>query len=165
MRTDAGTGVMDALNGSTLPAWAASAPKDEFNAGLFEAIRRSIKPDPRWEARINQHNSAIAQVALRESRKRSEAIARSNEEIAKIRQEAWSSYQESSDRRFREFGEALRGVETYRDPDAPTGEVELSHLYGNAWRLNDGSYVLSDDANFEPYRDLGLEGKRLEIKR
>lgn len=164
-RTDAGTGVMEALNGSTFPAYAASAPEKEFNAGLFEAIRRSIKLDPNWEARINRHNNAIAQVAIRESRKRSEAITRSNAEIAKIRDEAWKSYQESSDRRFREFGEVLRGVETYTDADAPTGEVELSNLYGNAWRLGDGTYVLTDDVNFEPYRDLGLEGKRLETKK
>lgn len=164
-RTNAGTGIMEALSGSTFPAYAASAPKDAFNVGFFEAIRRSIKLDPRWEARINRHNTAIAQVAIRESRKRSEAIRRSNEEIAKIRQDAWNSYQESSDRRFREFGEVLRGVETYDDADAPTGEVQLSNLYGNAWRLNDGSYVLTDDVNFEPFRDLGLEGKRLEIKK
>jgi hypothetical protein len=32
--------------------------------------------------------------------------------------------------------------------------VQLSNLYDNAWRLNDGSYVLSNNVNFEPYRDL-----------
>jgi hypothetical protein len=165
MRTNAGTGIMDALSGSTFPAWAVAAPKAQFNPGLFEAIRRSIKLDPRWEARINQHNNAIAQVAIRESRKRSEMITRANEEIAKIRQDAWNAYQESSDRRFREFGEVLRGVETYRDPDAATGQVELSNLYSHAWRLNDGSYVLTNDVGFEPFRDLGVEGKQLEIQR
>ena len=28
--------------------------------------------------------------------------------------------------------------------------------------LTDGTYVLSNDAGFEPWRDLGVEGKRLE---
>jgi len=51
---------------------------------------------------------------------------------------------------------------TYNDPNAPGGQVELSNLYNHAWRLNDGSYVLSDDAAFEPFRDIGVDGKRLE---
>ena len=56
----------------------------------------------------------------------------------------------------------IRGNETYNDANAAGGQVELSNLYDHAWRLNDGSYVLSNDASFEPWRDLGLEGKRLE---
>jgi hypothetical protein len=42
----------------------------------------------------------------------------------------------------------------------------LGAIAGNridhAWRLNDGSYVLSNDAAFEPFRDIGVDGKRLE---
>jgi hypothetical protein len=71
----------------------------------------------------------------------------------------------SDERRQREFGEVIKGVETYDDAQAPAGQVELSNLYDHAWRLNDGSYVLSNDPGFEPFRDLGLEGKRLDQSR
>lgn len=162
MRANYGMGPMDALTAFTFPTWSATAPAASFNPAFFEGIRRSIKTDPTWEAKINGHNNAIAQVALEESRKRSEILTRSNADIARIRQEAWDSYTESSDRRAREFGEALRGVNTYTDAAAPTGQVELSAQYGNAWRLNDGSYVLTDDAGFDPWRDLQVEGKRLD---
>ena len=37
-------------------------------------------------------------------------------------------------------------------------------MYDHAWRLNDGTYVLSSDSNFEPWRDLGVEGKRSVTK-
>jgi len=37
--------------------------------------------------------------------------------------------------------------------------------YDHAWRPNDGSYVLSNDSSFEPYRDLGVEGQKLEQTR
>ena len=160
-RSDFGTGPMEALNGTALPAYGVTAPNGQLDLGFFEAIRRSIKMNPRWEQLIAGHNARIGQVALEESRKRSEIISRSNAEIARIRQDAWSSYQESADRRAREFGEAIRGVETYHDPDAAGGTVELSHLYDNAWRLTDGTYVLTNDASFEPYRDLQIEGRRL----
>jgi len=153
---------MDALTGATFGAFAATAPNGQLNFAVAEAIRRSLKTNPQWQARIANHNAAIGRVALEESRKRAQIINETNAEISRIRQEAWNSYQESADRRAREFGELIKGVETYSDADAPTGQVELSHLYDNAWRLNDGSYVLTNDTSFEPYRDIGLDGRRLD---
>jgi hypothetical protein len=162
MQSNAGTGVMNALTAMAFPAYGVTAPNGQLHLSFFEAIRRTIQPNPQWERRIFGHNAAIGRVTLEESRKRADIIARSNQEIARIREEAWNSYQESSDRRAREFGELIRGVETYSDQQAPGGTVELSHNYSNAWRLNDGSYVLTNDVNFEPWRDLGLEGHKLE---
>jgi hypothetical protein len=104
---------------------------------------------------LSGHNTVIARVAADENRRRAQIIAQSNAEIARIRQETWNTQQESTDRRAREFGELMRSVETYDDANAPGGQVQLSNLYDNAWRLNDGSYVLSNDVNFEPYRELG----------
>lgn len=160
-----GVSRMESLGGFALPAWAASAPYGQLNFSLNEAIRRSIKQNPAWGQRISGHNAAIGRVAIEESRKRANIIAQTNSEISRIREEAWNSYQESSDRRAREFGEAIRGVETYADPNAPGGSVELSHMYDQAWRMNDGTYVLTDDPSFEPYRDLGMDGMRLEAVR
>lgn len=163
--TDAGTGRMQALTGYALPGYGATAPKGQMNFAFFEAIRQSIKPSPTWSKRIANHNLQIGRVALEESRKRAAIIAQSNAEISRIREEAWNAYQESADRRAREFGKVLRGVETYADRDAPGGTVDLSHRYNHAWRMNDGTYVLTNDASFEPYRDLGMEGRRLEVAR
>ena len=163
MQTNAGgMGAMNVLTAMAFPAYGVTAPNGQLNLGFFEAIHRTIQPNPQWERRISGHNTAIGRVTLEESRKRAAMIARSNEEISRIREEAWNSYQESSDRRVREFGELIRGVKTYKDRDVPGGTVELSHNSGNAWRLNDGSYVLTNDSNFEPWRDLGLEGRKLE---
>lgn len=154
-------GTMEALTGTSLPVYAVAAPNGRLDLKFFEAIRRTIVANPRWEQRINGHNTAIGRVALEESRKRAEAIMRSNAEIARIREDAWNTYQVSADRRAREFGELMRGVETYNDAGAPGGTVELSGNYSHAWRLNDGSYVLSNDAGFDPWRDLQLEGRKL----
>lgn len=166
-RTNAGAGLpqMDALTGYTLPAYGVTAPNGRLNLGFFEAIRHTMKQNPQWAARIANHNNAIGRVALQESQRRSQILQESNAAIAKIREDAWNSYQESSDRRAREFGDLIRGVETYDDSNAPGGTVQLSGLYNNAWRLDDGSYVLTNDASFEPYRDLGLAGQPLEQTR
>jgi hypothetical protein len=166
-RMSAGPGMptMESLSGFALPAYAVTAPNGKLDLRFFDAIRRSMKPNPQWEARLANHNAAIGRVALEESRKRAQIIAQSNAEIAQIRERAWNSYQESSDRRAREFAESIRGVETYNDSNAPGGQVELSNVYEHAWRLTDGTYVLTNDSNFEPFRDLGLDGSRLEATR
>ena len=166
-RTNAMSGMppMEALTGFALPGYAVTAPNGRFDRGFFEAIRRSVKSNPQWESRIAGHNAAIGRVALEESRKRSAIVAKSNAEIARIRDDAWNAQQESSDRRAREFGEVIRGVETYDDANAAGGQVELSGHYDHAWRLNDGSYVLTNDPNFEPWRDLGVEGATLKPTR
>lgn len=165
MSGGAGLPAVESLTGFAQPAYAVTAPNGRLNLPFFEAIRRTIKPNPQWQAKLANHNAAIARVTIEENRKRAAMIAQSNAEIAQIREQAWNSYQESSDRRAREFGELMRGVETYNDANAPGGQVQLSNLYDNAWRLDDGSYVLTNDVNFDPWRNLGLAGNRLEATR
>ncbi|MBL8860339.1 MAG: hypothetical protein JNL28_17650 [Planctomycetes bacterium] len=165
LRNNSGMGVMDAITGSTFPAYATSAPAKAHDAALYEAIRTSIQVDPNWERRIQGHNVAIGRVALEEGRKRAAIIAKSSAEIAAIRSAAWESYSISADRRAKDFADALRGVQTWRDTAAPGGTVALSHNYDHAWRLNDGSYVLSNDPSFDPWRDLKVEGKKLGLER
>jgi hypothetical protein len=165
-RTQApGVPQMDALTGFAFPGYGVTAPNGKLNLSFYDAIRKTMQPNPQWTQRIANHNGAIAQVALEESRKRAAIVANSNAEIAKIREQAWNASQESADRRAREFGELIRGVETYNDANAPGGTVQLSNLYNHAWRLNDGSYVLTNDASFQPYRDLGMDGQLLEQTR
>ncbi len=160
-RADYGTGPMVSFIGHTFPAYAVAAPNGQLNLGYFEAIRRTMKPNPVWQKRIAGHNTAIGQVALEESIKRGRIVTESREYMTRLQQETWNASQESADRRAREFGEAIKGVETYDDANAPGGTVELSQT-NHAWRLNDGTYVLTDDPNFDPWRDLQMEGRQLE---
>lgn len=152
---------MSSLSAFAEPGWLAYAPREAFRPALYEAIRRSIRPNESWGQAIAGHNLRIAQVAQQETQKRAAAWRETNDAIQKIRQEAWDSRQESADRRIREFGEMMKGVETYKDESAPGGQVELSHSYRDAWRLNDGTYILSNDPNFDPNRDLSLDAKKL----
>ena len=153
------------LSAFAFPGWAATAPNGQFNFAFFEALRKSIRTNPEWSKAIAGHNTRIALKALEISRRDAAAIQENRDYIAKLRQDTWNAQQESADRRFREFGEALRGVETYKDEWGPGGERELSGRYDHAWRLRDGTYVLTDDANFDPWRDLKLEGQKLEAVR
>lgn len=153
---------MDTFSGSALPGYAFRAPSGELDFKMAETIRMSIRVDPEWQQRINAHNAAIARTNIEGARKRSEIIAKTNEEIRAINQKGWEERSRSSDRQHREFIEGIREVETYADPMNSVGQVELSYHYESAYRLNDGSYVLTNDPSFDPYAATGQDGVKLE---
>ncbi|MCB1624192.1 MAG: hypothetical protein KDI32_06365 [Pseudomonadales bacterium] len=156
---------MDVVSGATLSGFVATAPNGQLRLAQIEALRQSFIPNPAWMARITKHNTAIARSAAAEAYKQGQIIAETNDYVSALRAQVQANRDRSSAYIARERGEAMRGVETYTDTYAPGGTVELSGYYNNAWRLNDGSYVLSDDRSFDPWRDLGLAGQKLEPTR
>lgn len=160
-----GNAPMESLSGATFPGFAASAPAGRLDMRLTEAIRASVKPSPEWSQRINEHRAVLNRNALAGARKRSEITTRTSEEIRQIQQKGWERRMETQDRMHRKFTESIREVQTFRDPDAAGGSIELSNHYANAWRLNDGTYVLSDDSSLNPYAVTGQDGRRLEVMR
>ena len=156
---------LDILTGASFPAFVATAPNGQLDLAMTEAIRQSFIPNPGWTARITKHNTAIAQSAAREAMRQGQMIAETNDYISALRVQVAANRERSAAYIARERGEVVRGVETYTDTYAPGGSVELSGYYNNAWRLNDGSYVLSNDLSFDPWRDMGLAGQKLEPMR
>jgi len=152
---------MEAFTGFAFPGFVASGPAEQFSSQLAETIRQSFLANPAWQANISRHNGAIARVAAQEVAKQAKAISEYNDYVSLLRQQVSQTQAASDERRQRQFGEVIRGTQNYDDANAPGGRVELSNLYDHAWRLNDGSYVLSNDSSFEPYRDLGVEGQKL----
>jgi hypothetical protein len=51
------------------------------------------------------------------------------------------------------FGQYLRGVDNWTDADG--NKIELTSGYSNAWSKGDGTYLLSNDASFNPNVELG----------
>jgi hypothetical protein len=131
--------------------FAASAPPGRLqaNESLFRAIVGSLRVDPVWLARVRQVQVGIAAAQVKGAAERSRIIARSAEETDRIMTDTWRHRQESQDRSAERWSQAMRGVETFRDPE--TGEtVDLSHRYGNAWSNGKNEYLLSDSPGFDP---------------
>ncbi|GJL95223.1 MAG: hypothetical protein DHS20C05_16280 [Hyphococcus sp.] len=164
MRTDAMYGMAGSEfgYGVALPSFAMRAPNGQLDFKLAEMIRKSSRDNPEWSARMAKHNAKISQINAKGARDRAAITAKTNAEISQMQQDSWRRQNESSDRMQRESVEAIRGVETYNDP-YNGGTVELDNTYDSAWQLNDGSYVLSNDPSFEPYKDLGVDATKLEV--
>ncbi len=151
------------LNGYALPAYIAYAPADKFDPAVFEAVRRSFLVNPAWESQIAQHNLVIDRQNREGIMARAKIHSDAMEDIARIQQQTWENQSKSSDYRAREFIEYVRDVETYNDSDQVGGQVQLSSAYDHAWKLDDGSYFLTNDSGFKPYRDLGIDGSTLSV--
>ncbi len=156
---------IETWSGFAIPSFAAFAPASTFDLALYEGIRRSFTADPNWEAAIAGHNSAMNRIATKGIMDRAKISQQSYEDIRQISQSAWDNQQKSSDVRAREFSEYIRDVETYDDSSSMTGSTELSAGYNHAWRLNDGTYVLTNDPSFNPNGSLGMDGQQLNISR
>lgn len=168
--------VMQTLSGQTLAGFAAYAPNGELDFKADETMRKAIQPAADWMAKINNHNAAIAKntnetyrnIARTNAdgaRQRSALIAKTSAEISDMQMDTWKNKNELWDKQIRETGEMINEVETYDDPQSSTGVVQLSYNYKDAWRLDDGTYVLTDDVNFQPYKDTGQYGQKLKVQK
>ncbi len=174
--------MLETLQGEALGvlSWrSASAPVSQRH---FDLMWETLKTAPEWQARISaaenqmaaERSATQAQISrmqaessretLEHIRRRGEIRNEAMRETERMRNETWRSGQATQERMHRETVRTIREVQGYRDPRSG-GVVELPQHYNHAWQLRDGSYVLTDDPNFDPGRDVGMAGERLERTR
>ncbi len=154
-------GVTEMYSIFSLPTFAYRALDGQLDFDKAAMVRNSYRADPQWSAKMAQHNAKIAGINAKGAADRSRITSQTYNEISDMQMDSWRKQQASSDRNQREFSEYIRGVETYNDP-YNGGTVQLDNTYENAWQLNDGTFVLTDDASFNPYAATGQDGQKLE---
>ncbi len=163
---------LETIQGSTLGGFAVRMPEGSLDFKTAEALRQSVQVNPEWDARMLRATNERGRIAMESGRiiaeqnrqgaaDRSAIIAQTSRDVNQIQMGTWQSRNESMDRTQRETIETVRGVETYTDPHFG-GTVQLSNQYEHAWQLTDGSYVLTDDVNFNPARAFGVQGQLLK---
>ena len=136
-------------------------------------VAKSIAPTSDWSRRTFQYNMKKQQDAFEKMMRDAKYNEQQRQEMFNAHQKRMADMQATqqqrdrlydqgnlvSDRTQREFVEAVRGVETYHEP-VEGGVVQLDNTFNHAWRVRDGSYLLTDDPNFRPGL-IGLEGQEL----
>lgn len=148
-------------------------PADGFDLRLADLVERSMLQMSEWNNRVFEHNRRkqqaafeaairagnISQQQLQAMNQAHQARMQALDANRQVNDRLYDQRSLSSDRQQREFVEAIRGVETYHEPVAG-GVVQLDNTYQHAWRVRDGSYLLTDDPDFRPGL-IGLEGQAL----
>lgn len=127
----------------------------------FDTIWDTLQIDPAWAGRLAQMNAAMDRDDATTAARISQIQADTAREVMEIQQRG---FQERGAMRAQGQQNAVRGMretDLWQDPRSGAS-VELSQNYRHAWKLKDGSYLLSDDANLDPQRDLGVSGERMK---
>lgn len=168
---------LQSLFGEAQGVLAVRAPEGELDFRTFDALWQTLRDAPQWSARVNQGLNQMAQDNIATQRKigeiqaetgrqtlaevarRGEMLTRNRAEIADIHAATQRDRDATGERMHTQTVRGIREVQPYSDPAG--GVVELPSHYRHAWKLRDGSYVLTDAADFHPGRDLGVEGEAL----
>lgn len=171
----------EARFGESLGVLSWRAPAGQLDFKQFDAVWQTLRSHEPWRQRVaegmnqmardNRHTQdRISQIYRDTSREtlahiaqRGEMAARTRAEIADIRDGTQRDRDATNDRMHTQNVRAVREVQAYRDPAG--GVVELPHHYRHAWKLRDGSYLLTDNPSLGPGRDLGLPGQALQPAR
>jgi hypothetical protein len=129
------------------------APKGKLDAmtPLMLSVVNSTRISPDWfggymyvqQLFNNRMNQGIKDAAAI-----SQTVTQNSEEIRRMFSESYKQRQESQDRIAQSYSETIRGVDTYKTPDATS--VQLPSGYRDAWVNNRGEYILSNEAGFDP---------------
>ncbi len=169
------------LSASAEDAIALRAPDGQLDFALLERIRTSGRIERAWGERMLAFSKAkIEAISQRQAQDiQTWHARRMNEittagilergrirmdtirEVGRINNQIVASRDATNTRIHEGNVRAIQEVQPWRDPS--TGQqVDLSIHYRHAWQLDDGRQFLTNDVNFDPQRDLGISGRRLE---
>lgn len=151
--------VSHSLTGLANAVFALRAPAGKLDFRFFRLVRTSQTVNPIWSQLMAQHNAKIAEINMKGLKQRGEIMRKMYADVSRISMEGYWKRAAMWNRVHAKESRANREVDLYKDPG--TGErVELPQNFRNAWRLNDGSYLLSDIAGYNP-NEHGINAQRL----
>lgn len=135
-------------------AYTIRAPKGQLDraAGVTSTVIASRTTTDEWEAiyrRVQQLFTKGIQQQMADTEAFGRALAQNRAEIQALQQQVTAERQASQDRIAELRRETLGGVETYNDP-VSGAPVQLPVGFSTYWVNEQGEYITSDQAGFDP---------------
>ena len=138
------------------------APAEQFDPGMLAFIQESWRIGPEWEREIAQLEARIANEAIEEGKKRHAINMDTINHLGNLSRSGYEQRIGAQERGSHQFSQTIRGVQTWTDPARDGESFELPTGYANAWRLDDDSFILTDNPDFHPWSDMRLRGQPLQ---
>ncbi len=90
-----------------------------------------------------------------------ETVRRNNDELRRMFEQSYRERMAADDRIQQRFTEYIRGVETYQNPYDGRA-VQLPSSYSYVWVNQNGEYILSNEANFNPNVGSNVDWRPVE---
>jgi hypothetical protein len=133
---------------NVIGTWAPKGQLDQ-HAKLFATMLASLRPNPQYQAAVGQWLANMTNIQRQGAMDRHRIWREAQDYISNSIRETYAQNQAVQDRMAEQWGQAIRGVETYVDPRT-NERVELVGGYTNAWTNGKGEYLLVDRPNFNP---------------
>lgn len=134
---------------------------------LWGTIGSSQRVNPIWKqakeafmTQLGNKEHAGRMERLRLQGEQSAAYARAQSDASDARMRNWERTQASSDASQSRFIQTIREVETWKDSSGTP--VELNAGYSHGWSRPDGSYILTNNSNFDPAVELQQNWERMQ---
>jgi len=138
--------------------------KLDANDKLFKVMISSLRPEAKWQAYSNGVIAWRYQVEAKKEAQIDAIIANFQNQVAQTLTEVTANQQRGSLNAAFGADQGIRGVQTFRNP-ATGATMELSNQYDHAWLNGSNEYVMSDDPNFNPNKQLSGDWNQLQAVR
>ncbi|HWA16845.1 MAG TPA: hypothetical protein VG817_10455 [Gemmatimonadales bacterium] len=134
---------------------AVHAPKGALdgNAKLYAMMVASIRPNPQYQAAVGAWLRNMGRIQQQGAMDRHKIWQDAQAYIANSIQQTYAENQRVQNKQAEQFGQLMRGVETYIDPRS-NERVELTAGWNSAWSNGKGEYILVDSPNIDPAKLL-----------
>jgi len=137
---------------NVIGTWAPAGQLDQ-RSKLFATMLASFRGNPQYTAAVSAWLANINRIQQQGAMDRQRIWREAQQSISNSIQQTYQQNQAVQDRMAEQFGQTIRGVETYVDPRS-NERVELVGGYVGAWTNGKGEYILSDSPNFNPATEL-----------
>ncbi len=152
-------GMLISRNGNMAFLLAVSTPPGELENGhpALGVVMGNLRENPQWRQRVNQWFAS-------QRRPNTPSIGAgsgsgSGQSVGDMMFESWKKREGMKDAGQQR---SVAGIwETQRYSTTDGNQVSLSMHYKNAWQLNDGTFVLTDDQFFNPVQNFDQFGQQL----
>ena len=128
----------------------------------LELMGESMRLDEEWSRQVMEIEANISGDAIRGMTERHQINMDTIAHIGNLSRASYNSRIGAMDRGSEQFSQTIRGVQTWTNPAASDQSFELPQDFNSAWRLDDGTFVLTNNPSFHPWNDLRQRGERLE---
>ena len=142
----------------------APARQLEAHARLFATMLTSLRGNPQYAAAVGAWLRNVANIQREGAMDRQKIWREAQDYISNSIQQTYRENQVVQDRMAEQFGQTIRGVESYIDPRS-NEKVELVGGYTSAWSNGKGEYILAESPNFNPATELHEDWREMKKPR
>jgi hypothetical protein len=136
----------------------------EGSRKVLETIHGSLRLNPQWLEAVSRVSDMACRQQINHINQIGELsryIAQTYRDISNLSMSSWQYKMQSDDHVSRQWGEYMRGVNTWYDPHRGM-DVQFPNTYRYGWVNSLGDYVFTDSAGYNPNVEDNRNWSRME---